>query len=36
MGMFSLDYSQPIHVRAQCSDADFDHFRTVAHRFVAK
>ena len=36
MGMFSLDYSQPVQVRAQCSEADFEHFRTVADRFAVK
>ena len=36
MGMFSLDYSQPVHVRAQCSDEEFNHFRTVVDRYVVK
>ena len=35
MGMFSLDYSQPIQVRADCSDEECNRFKTVAARFLA-
>ena len=27
MGMFSLDYSRPVRVSAQCSEDEFAHFR---------
>ena len=35
MGMFSLDYSQPIPVRADCSDEECQRFKSVAARFLA-
>ena len=35
MGMFSLDYSQPIPVRADCSDEECQQFKSVAARFLA-
>jgi hypothetical protein len=34
MGMFSLDYSQPIRVRVQCSQEEFSSFRASAAHFV--
>ena len=35
MGMFSLDYSQPVRVSAHCSQEDFDSFReAVMQRLV--
>lgn len=36
MGMFSLDYSQPIRVRAECDPTVFDRFRTAAACFAVK
>lgn len=35
MGMFSLDYSQPIPVRADCSDEECQQFKSIAARFLA-
>ncbi len=35
MGMFSLDYSQPISVRADCSDEECARFQALAARFLA-
>ena len=34
MGMFSLDYSQPLQVRMSCSEEDFQQFRLAASRFL--
>ena len=34
MGMFSLDYSEPLQVRVDCQGEDFLQFRQAAHRFV--
>ena len=36
MGMFSLDYSEPLKVRMSCSDADFQRFLEAVDRFVIK
>ena len=36
MGMFSLDYSEPLQVRMRCTQEEFDHFREAADRFVVK
>ena len=34
MVMFSLDYSQPLKVGANCTEEEFVHFREAAARFV--
>ena len=34
MVMFSLDYSQPLKVGANCAEEEFLHFREAAARFV--
>ena len=34
MGMFSLDYSGPVRVRAMCSPEQFACFRTSAAQFI--
>ena len=36
MGMFSLDYSQPLKVTVSCTEAEFQDFRQKAERFLAK
>ena len=36
MGMFSLDYSQPLTVRVTCTEEEFDTFRRKADRFLVK
>ena len=36
MGMFSLDYSEPLKVRMDCSDVEFKLFRDAVDRFVVK
>ena len=36
IGMFSLDYSQPLKVRVQCEREAFEVFRDAAARFWAK
>ena len=36
MGMFSLDYSQPLKVTVTCTEAEFQNFRQKAARFLAK
>lgn len=35
MGMFSLDYSAPVQVRADCTQEQCDLFKTAAARFLA-
>ena len=35
MGMFSVDYSQPIHVRADCTDEQNRSFQSALSRFLA-
>ena len=35
MGMFSLDYSEPVHVRADCSEDECIRFKQAAARFLA-
>ena len=35
MGMFSLDYSQPIPVRADCSEEECTQFKQAAAKFLA-
>ena len=34
MGMFSLDYSAPIHVRVKCTQEEFSSFRTSAAQYL--
>ena len=34
MGMFTLDYSRPIHVRVRCTDEEFGRFCTAAAQFI--
>ena len=34
MGMFSLDYSQPVRVRVSCSQEQFSCFRASAEAFL--
>lgn len=35
MGMFSLDYSRPVHVRVRCSEEEFSQFRQDAAQIIA-
>ena len=35
MGMFSLDFSEPVHVRADCTDEECARFQLAAARFLA-
>ena len=35
MGMFSLDFSEPVHVRADCTEEEIGRFKTAAARFLA-
>lgn len=35
MGMFSLDYTAPVQVRADCTEEECDHFKQAASRFLA-
>jgi len=35
IGMLCLDYSQPLSVKSDCADADFQSFRQLAGRFLA-
>lgn len=35
MGMFSLDYSEPIQVRADCTDEECVRFKQAAAKFLA-
>ncbi|MBQ7416365.1 MAG: HPr family phosphocarrier protein [Oscillospiraceae bacterium] len=34
MGMFSLDFSEPVHVRADCTDEECSRFKQAAARFL--
>ena len=34
MGMFSLDYSAPIHVRVKCTQEEFSSFRASAAQYL--
>ena len=36
MGMFSLDYSEPLKVRVDCKEDQFYQFRQAVARFVEK
>ena len=36
MGMFSLDYSEPLKVRMNCSEEEFMLFRSAVDQFVVK
>ena len=36
MGMFCLDYSEPVQVRVDCSAEEFQQFRLAAARFAAE
>lgn len=35
MGMFSLDFSQPVHVRVDCSEDECARFMQAASKFLA-
>ena len=35
MGMFSVDYTQPVHVRADCTEEECTQFKLAAARFLA-
>jgi hypothetical protein len=35
MGLFSLDFGKPIHVRANCSQVEYDSFRVAAGKYLA-
>jgi hypothetical protein len=35
MGMFSLDFSEPVHVRADCTEEEIDCFKMSASKFLA-
>ena len=35
MGMFSLDFSEPVHVRADCTEEEIHRFKAAAARFLA-
>ena len=35
MGMFSLDFTNSVQVRADCTDEQCDHFKLAAARFLA-
>lgn len=34
MEMFCLDFTRPLTASAECSDAEFEQFRTAAQRFL--
>ena len=34
MGMFSLDYSEPLKVRMNCTEEEFQQFRSAVSRFL--
>ena len=36
IGMFSLNYNRPVHVRVKCSDEEFNRFRQEAAPFLAQ
>jgi hypothetical protein len=35
MGMFSLNYAEPVQVRADCSEMDYEHFKSAVGKFLA-
>jgi hypothetical protein len=35
MGMFSLNFSEPVHVRADCTEDECGRFKKAAARFLA-
>ncbi len=35
MGMFSLDLENPLHVKMQCNDAEFEEFRSLSGAFLS-
>jgi phosphotransferase system HPr-like phosphotransfer protein len=35
IGMFSLNYSRPVHVRVKCTDEEYRRFRQQASKFLA-
>ena len=35
MGMFSLNYAEPVQVRADCSEMDYEHFKSTVGKFLA-
>ena len=35
MGMFSVDYTRPVHVRADCTDEENRRFQAAVARFLA-
>ena len=35
MGMFSLNYQDPVKVSVRCSDEEFSRFRSAAAKFIA-
>lgn len=35
MGMFSLNFSEPVHVRADCTEDECQRFKQAAARFLA-
>lgn len=35
MGMFSLNYRDPVRVSVRCSDEEFSRFQTAAAQFIA-
>ena len=35
MGMFSLDFSEPVHVRADCTEEECSRFKQAAVKFLA-
>ena len=35
MGMFSLDFSEPVHVRADCTEEECSRFKQAAAKFLA-
>ena len=35
MGMFSLNYSEPVQVRADCTEEECSRFKSAAARFLA-
>lgn len=35
MGMFSLDFTQPVHVRADCSEEECTQFKQAAAKYLA-
>ena len=35
MGMFSLDFSEPVHVRSDCTEEECARFRAAAEKYLA-